>query len=154
VQRREVEAEPSRASLLGQPPTERAVVSIDARQPWEGGPTQRATPLVRERLGLVQDIRRAHDPGEVPNSLRPEGRAWRPLERDDHTSQYGARLDLQRLASEEAPPKRLRPLATSPTICCPITEPRAERNSAFANHSFALAYNQRRQFNVGGTLPP
>jgi hypothetical protein len=27
---------------------------------------------------------------------------------------------LQRLTSEEAPPKRLRPLATSPTICCPI----------------------------------
>ena len=29
-------------------------------------------------------------------------------------------LQLQRLISEEAPPKRLRPLATSPTICCPI----------------------------------
>eukprot|EP00964_Phaeocystis_antarctica_P132538 scaffold96651_cov65-Phaeocystis_antarctica.AAC.3 len=29
-------------------------------------------------------------------------------------------LQLQRLTSEEAPPKRLRPLATSPTICCPL----------------------------------
>eukprot|EP00964_Phaeocystis_antarctica_P149527 scaffold116688_cov57-Phaeocystis_antarctica.AAC.1 len=64
------------------PPAELAVVSIELRKPWEGGPTQRAAPLVGERLGLVQEIRRAHDPGEVPHSLRPKVRAWRPIERD------------------------------------------------------------------------
>ena len=62
---------------------------------------------------------RVHRMRMIDSRCASSGRKHTTNGRTNEHLDYDVNL-LQRLTSEEAPPKRLRPLATSPTICCPI----------------------------------